>query len=103
MVKPLAISSLVLGILVLGMEEYRELLNILYSFFNFFKGYLQTIFSNGKIGVFLVDFVSITLVCISVTVIPNVIYMAIFKKRFTYTTETFIAVMLMTTSVVAMQ
>ena len=103
MFKSLAISALVLGIVVLGMEEYRELLNILHNFFNFFRGYLETIFSNGKIGMFLIEFIGIALVCAIVTLIPNIIYMIIFKKRFSYTTETFLAVMLMTTSVIAMQ
>ncbi len=103
MTKNIGILILLSGIITLGIEEYREILNVLYEVNIFFEQYLETIFSEGKIGMFLADFISLILVCTIITLIPVGINMLIFKKSFRWTTETFVIILIMSTSSIALQ
>ena len=101
MIKQFSILALVAGVIILGMEEYKELINALHSLYLFFYNYLESIFSTGKIGIFLSEFFSVLITCAIVTGIPASIYRLALKKQLPRLVEIATIVVLLTTASMA--
>ena len=102
MVKKFAILASIAAVIVLGIEEYKEILHILHIAFKFFFGFLENIFSSGRLGVYLNELVAVLLVCITVVGIPASIYTVALKKPLPRLIEFSTIVLLLTTSAVAL-
>lgn len=103
MTKKIAILTIILGIMIIGIEQYRMLLSLFNDLYTIIKEWCGIIFNDSNIGNFLTEFFTIILVCVIFTAIPALGYRLIFKRNMPKIIELFAINILLTFSAIISQ